>query len=575
MHRRLNSKHKKVLKGSILLSLCLHAAGLLFLQRQSLWFSPAHPADSGAAWLSSMEKTEKERILKETFDRPDPNSQPDSKKPQAQVEALSVSLKKTELSFPIEGHVDSLASLLPPDPFPSGELLVSNRIISFSLPPEERLNLFEHLPKDLIVLTPPRPALAAPLLAPPLLSNEIAFAQTQTPSIPDAPPLQVAHSESPLSTPVRADPSALAKNPSFIPAPNLPNIPSLKDLQTVSYSDAFEAELVFVPDEDQGYIFALTLVPRPDLRLAPIRQNYFFLIDRSNSIQRERLIATKSAVRKAIEELGGDDTFNIIAFDSKLEKLSTSSLSLSRDSLTKAEDFLDNIELGSFFSQADLFKALFLTIPSVVKEDELYTAILLTDGENLSKKGSARSLLNDWSLYNDGRVALHVVGMGEDPHLDVLEAAAAFNKGKIFTSPTKRGIKRKLLKLMKTIHSPVSKNISCRAIARTPQSSLELLPKGTQVPHLFLNEPYVILGKTNSLDDFILFVQGRLKGEWLHIKKTISFLNAKKGSSSLKAEWALQKAYELYERFLTDNDEKHLVEARSLLKPHDLTLPIE
>ena len=83
------------------------------------------------------------------------------------------------------------------------------------------------------------------------------------------------------------------------------------------------------------------------------------------------------------------------------------------------------------------------------------------------------------------------------------------------------------------------------------------------------------MGRTNSLDDFILFVQGRLNGEWLHIKKTISFLNGKKGNSSLKAQWALQKAYELYGLFLIEGDPKYIAEARSLLEPHDLQVASE
>jgi hypothetical protein len=349
----------------------------------------------------------------------------------------------------------------------------------------------------------------------------------------------------------------------------------LEDLQTISYSDAFETELVFSPKEGGGYIFALTLIPRSDLSLTPLRQNYLFLIDRSNSIQQGRLVATRNAVRKALEEIQQGDTFNIFVFDGKVEKLSPTPLQFSQDSLTKAGTFLNKMELGSFFSQADLFKPLFLTIPSIVNEDELYTAILITDGESLSKKGVSRSLLCDWTFNNNGRISLYGVCMSSDPHLSTLDAASAFNRGKIFTSPTNRGIKRKLLKLMKTIQAPVAKNLSCKAISRTPRGSIEIFPKSPSAPHLYLNEPYVVIGQTESLDDFILFVQGRLHGEWLHIKKTISFINGKKGGSSLKAEWALQKTYELYEQYLIDDNPNHLAEARSLLAPLNLQAPFE
>ncbi len=42
------------------------------------------------------------------------------------------------------------------------------------------------------------------------------------------------------------------------------------------------------------------------------------------------------------------------------------------------------------------------------------------------------------------------------------------------------------------------------------------------------------MGSTDTLDDFIVFIQGRLRNQWLNVKKTLSFVNAKKGTHSLK-----------------------------------------
>ena len=530
----------------------------------------------GTHWTASMDKKEKDQILKEAFETSShPLQHNELQVPiHPKAEAYSSVYHLKEAMLPIEDGAKFLSSLIPPSSFPENELLVSNQILSFTLPPEARFNLFEHLPKDLIVLNPLTSAPLSPVLPLPL-SPQMSLETPFLPAPPDVPAEAIlSHQETSLVVPLGERPS-LSKPPSFVPAPRLPQLPSLDELHTSSYSDAFDAELVFSPREEGGYIFALTLIPRTDLKLTPIRQNYLFLVDRSNSIQRERLIATRNALRKALEELNEGDTFNIFVFDSKIEKLSPSPLRFSKESLAKAETFLDRIELGSFFSQSDLFKPLFLTIPAVANEDELYTAILITDGENLGKKGTSHSLLSDWTRYNGGKVSLYALGMNGDAHLAALDAACAFNRGKAFSSPTQRGLRRKLLKLMKTIHEPVAKNISCRAFSRTPQSIVEIFPKSPLSPHLYLNEPYIILGQTDTLDDFILFVQGRLHGEWLHIKKTISFLNGKKGGASLKKEYALQRAYELYEQYLVDQDPNTAAEARSLLEPLELQLPFE
>jgi len=99
----------------------------------------------------------------------------------------------------------------------------------------------------------------------------------------------------------QSEPSAPS---SSIPLPNLPQFFTLADLDTINLSDAFNAELTFLskPD-DSGYLFALTLLPRADLHLPKLQQRLTFVIDRGNSIQRERLIATKQAVLRALAEI--------------------------------------------------------------------------------------------------------------------------------------------------------------------------------------------------------------------------------------------------------------------------------
>lgn len=567
MLRKRTSKNRKILSRSIFASLVLHVLAISFLQRNSLWFSP-HLVDANqnqTPWKSQMEVTSRQEILKESFEpelmktatRPKPvdDSAPLVKWEVKPVDEKGVSFATMEIQSPLLSH------LSPP---------------TLSLPPQDCLNLFEHLPKDLIypkTAATPEKILSAipstlisehpPLVAPPPIAQE-----KQLPSAPIHPDSLITQSWTTHAT--------LEKAPSFFPAPQLPSLPTLSELETVSYSDAFDAELVFLPrEEEKGYFFALTLIPRGDLKLPRLKQHYTFLVDRSNSIQSDRLFATKNAIRRALEELHEEDSFNILAFDSKLEKMSSNELPATAQSRAKAEAFLDNIKLGSFFSSADLYKALLMTVPATVKQDELYTTLLFTDGETLSKKGVQRDLLRSWTQYNGGKSALFPIGVSTDPQLALLDTAAMFNKGKLQFAPTHRGIKRKALKTMKMIECPIAKNMTSHAIALTPHAEVTLYPKSTHLPHLYLNEPYIILGTCNTLDDFIVFVQGHLKNRWLNIKKKISFLSAKRGTSSLKSEWALQCAYEQYEAYLEDGNPEHIAEAKALISPHNIQVAFE
>lgn len=576
MNGSIRKRHRRILQGSILLSIFFHMAEIHFLQRQSLWFSsPSLQESSAADWISTMEKQEKDQILKKffaCFEAPSNKNETLSKKSNPQPlliqKPIAAALQRTsQQDPPLQEHCIQEPVVFS-SPVPFSELYSHALPIVISNPFEKSPSLFSHLPRGLVlpspnITNPTPPSIPTPLYIPLVLHEDLPKENKEIP-LPEIAFAVQPQQNSSWKTKLPLPKASLPTQPS------IPKIPSLTDLQTLSCSNSFDTELVFIEQEEGKYIFALTLIPRQDLKLTPLKQNYCFLIDRSNSIQGERLQAAKSAVRKAIDELTPDDLFNIIVFDQKVDKLSAKSIPATGESISKAQAFLNKIELGNFFSQSNLYKPLFLTIPSTSYENELYTAILLTDGESLGQKNMVENLLNDWTHMNNGKVALFTLGMNDDAHLETLNTIATFNRGKTTSSPTKRGLKRKLLKLMKTIHSPLAKNLTCKAISRSPQETIELFPKTNHTPHLYLNEPYVILGTTDSLDDFIIFVQGRLNGEWLHIKKNISFLNAKKGNPSLISEWALQKAFTLYQEYQRNEDSRYLAEAQILLKSHDL-----
>lgn len=412
---------------------------------------------------------------------------------------------------------------------------------------------------------PARPH-AAPFRQEPLPKPvvETPFAASSPPEIPFAVP----------STPFFSDSPLLEKGLFFPIGPEqsrLRPFPSLKELGTARCSDQFEIELLLLPEEEEGKkLFALTLIAKNDLPLPRMPSCFTFLIDRSHSIQAERLRGSKNAVKKALSLLDSEDTFNLIAFDSRMEKFSPAPVAPTSENLKKAEKFLDEIALGSLFSPADLYKPLFTLIPFQPAKSELHTAILLTDGETLAKRSVQRALLTQWTEQNQGKVALFGIGIGGDPQLKTLDVAAAFNRGKLFHSDTIRGIKRKMLKLMQSVETPVAKNICCTAFSSSGE--IALFSKISQSPHLYLDQPYILLGQADTLEDFTLLLQGQMKGGWLNVKKKISFQEAKEAPPSLKAEWALKRAYQIYEEHAHDASSEYLKEIEALLAPYDLQI---
>lgn len=344
----------------------------------------------------------------------------------------------------------------------------------------------------------------------------------------------------------------------------------LKDLSTESCSEDFDTDLVFFPKEDgDGYVFALTLIPKPCVDFPKIKQNYFFLLDRSNGIGSKRFHVTQGAILKALTHLSEADTFNILAFDNQVRLLSPCNMPFGKQGLGVAKKFLDGISIGTIFSSSNVVTPLYSVLSYPSHEDDINVAILLTNGDGVAEVFNNRLLVEEWSLQNAGKVSLYSLSLTSDVQNVMMQMFSAFNKGKVLTSSTLYGIKRQLIKLMQQIKHPIAKDVQFTAVSKDNGKPIELFTY-LKPPHLYKDDPYVIMGSVKTLDDFVLFVQGKRNGSYLNIKKNISFVNATTAQKRLKKDWAMQLAFEKYQSYIYEKDPKYLTEMRKILTPYDI-----
>lgn len=348
---------------------------------------------------------------------------------------------------------------------------------------------------------------------------------------------------------------------------SFPTLPTLGELETRTRSEDFDVDLILFNEKtEDGYLFAITLIPKSHAQFEKLKQNVIFILDKSNAIQKDRLKTSMNAIISSIGMLGPEDTFNILAFDTKLERLSIENLYPTKGNKYHAKNFLNGLRLGSIFSSADPYKPLNNLLYEHTNDDEVSTIILVTNGEGLANKNAQPYFIQEFTMKNANKFYLYALAMQSDHNLPLLEAITQFNRGKLLTSPTRGGLKRKLMRIVKSIHYPIAKDLSLTAISKTTNNKVSLFPSSYRLPALYMNEPFVILGSTQNLDDFVLFVQGKHKDKWLNIKKNISFLQAKKAEQFLHEEWALQKSFDCYEKYFREKDPKYLNDAESILE---------
>lgn len=369
------------------------------------------------------------------------------------------------------------------------------------------------------------------------------------------------------STPSKKSLQAPRVFPSYYAS--LPMLPGLKDLHTISCEEWFDLDVVFMP-EQEGYCFAITLIPKTDIPLPRLKQHLFFLIDTSNAIQKDRLKITQDATIRSFSYLEEGDTFNILAYDHKVKKLSSQSLPINAEEKSYAKGFLKDLRLGNLFTLADPFKPLNLLLFEPIPEEEIGHIFLITNGDGISNQSKNPYFIHSWTGQNQGKYVLNILSLAEDNNLSLLDAFATLNKGQLYLSITKSGLKRKLQKMVKSTSSPLAKDLMLTPISSAPNLQIELLPSTQTLPILYAGQPFVIWGKAPSLENFTLFLQGKNKNKWLNFKKKISLQEAKLAPSHLMEKWALQKAYYYYELYFKEGDSSHLLKANDILRPYQL-----
>jgi len=320
----------------------------------------------------------------------------------------------------------------------------------------------------------------------------------------------------------------------------------------VASSDDFVVQVEYAPaPEGEGYLFRATLAPKQSVSFKRIKQNLFFLIDRSHSIAEGRFQATKEAVGRALAAMHPEDSFNILLFDKNVSRLSETNLPCTPENIRRARKFLKKEPYGGLFATTDLYVSLGSIVPKEVAENEVNTAILLSDGDSYLKPGKQRAMIRKWTEQNGGKVALYCIASERGDNLTLLDLISSLNRGALHLSPGSRALPGTVGKLLGALRNPIGKEIAVTAVPIDKDPHVQLFPPKNRLPHLYSETPYILYGATERLDDFYLFIQGRHYDKWLEIKRRVTFGKAKKSDPSLLKKLVdRQSAYSEYEREL-------------------------
>lgn len=342
------------------------------------------------------------------------------------------------------------------------------------------------------------------------------------------------------------------------------------------WSDYFDVAVKISHRKDQeGYLFLLELTPKVDLSPRKIKQNIYFLIDRSNSVEKHRFTMFKKAVLKSLPYLREGDSFNIIVFDNKISRLCSSNLPVSSSSFHLAESFLNEQEAGGLFAATDIYTTLPKVVPQNFSEREVNIAFLISDGGTLLGVSEQQTALNNWIKTFGGKLYFYSAAAGKKNNLLLLDLVSSCMGGKLIYSETLAGLPRKVSKFVHDMSIPVGKNLSL-SLTRQDYSKNIVIDLAPSQPDILANDkPITLFGFCDSLQEFSLLLQGVDKNQCFNIKKRISFKDAEIADNLLQKELIQEKLVTLYKDFLRDGQKSCLDMAKGLLKNTNKELALD
>lgn len=354
---------------------------------------------------------------------------------------------------------------------------------------------------------------------------------------------------------------------------NLASLPTLQDLRTLSLSEDFIIDVQVTQNtKGSGYLFAITLEPTVKKMSSGAPQNFIFLIDRSSSIDKNRLQIFKQAIHKSLLYLKEEDTFNILSFDTEISKMSYESVPVSPSTKHGARRFLEAQKRGYKYALPNLYKVL-LNVHAMVQDSALpTTVVLLTNGKSLENFNTQDEQLARLVSANRRGFTLFTACASHNNNTLMLEILSTLNHGECMHSQTNAAFPRKLAAFVKHAGHLIAEDIHISAAKADPDLEIEFFPNTASAPNLYGDRPYTIIGKVDKLCDFDLVLQGRVCDQWLNVTKKVSLATAKHGRHAIYKDYTLHMAYNKYREFLQEGNTACLDEAKKVLQPFNTGL---
>ncbi len=319
---------------------------------------------------------------------------------------------------------------------------------------------------------------------------------------------------------------------------------------TLSEKDFGLDLLTYKKDEGKGF-FMLLVAPKYGQQTI-ISKDIVFVIDSSGSMSGEKISQAKDAMEFCVSNLNDGDRFNVVSFNSYVEKFSDEPVLANPENIKDALDFIGGIESNG---GTNINEALLEALEMMNDDKNPNMIVFLTDGLPTVGVTEADRILSNVADANTHNTRIFVFGVGYDVNTHLLDQVSGINKGVSEYVEEREDIEVKVSAFYTKIQNPVLSDLGLDFSGITVE---DMYPK--ELPDLFKGSQLTIFGRYSGSGGSLVELTGRVGGDEESSTYEVSFPQKDIENEFIPRLWAMRKIGYLLDEIRLNGEEKEVID---------------
>jgi|Deesub1362B_J571_1020462.scaffolds.fasta_scaffold07445_2 Ca-activated chloride channel family protein len=308
--------------------------------------------------------------------------------------------------------------------------------------------------------------------------------------------------------------------------------------------------ITYAAEGEDGWF--LLLVNPALARGAPIPKDIVLVIDKSGSMEGEKIEQAKAAARYILEHLGEGDRFGLIAFNEEVARLTEGLVEATPDRISAAVAEVEEIYADGW---TNIHGALLAAMEWLSPSGRPKYVIFLTDGLPTAGETDTGRIVQDVTAANSAGARLFVFGVGYDVDPQLLDLLAQGNRGTASYVTPQEDLEGVLTAFYAKIAQPALTELSLEIRGVTPYDHY---PR--ELPDLFYGEQLTLVGRYAGAGPATIALTGTREGAEETYVLEAEFPQLSEAADFLPRLWAARKVGYLLKRVVMEGESEELVQ---------------